>query len=62
MLANLFARSKRYLCHLSGVLSLYFSGKKQQPQSAILLSKFTLDYKDLVIAVNIGSLGTLISH
>jgi len=29
--------------------------------SAILLSKFTMDYESLIVAVNIGSLGTLIS-
>ena len=29
--------------------------------TAVFLSKFTMDYRDLLIAVNIGSLGILIS-
>lgn len=43
---------------LTGMLSCQFISNVP---SAILLSKFTMDYKSLIVAVNIGSLGTLIS-
>jgi len=43
---------------LTGMLSCQFISNVP---SAILLSKFTLDYESLIVAVNIGSLGTLIS-
>lgn len=43
---------------LTGMLSCQFISNVP---SAILLSKFTMDYKNLIVAVNIGSLGTLIS-
>lgn len=43
---------------LTGMLSCQFISNVP---SAILLSKFTMDYESLVVAVNIGSLGTLIS-
>ena len=43
---------------LTGLLSCQFISNVP---SAILLSKFTVDYHNLVVAVNIGSLGTLIS-
>ncbi|MBE6151692.1 MAG: hypothetical protein E7165_00040 [Firmicutes bacterium] len=43
---------------LTGMLSCQFISNVP---SAILLSKFTMDYESLIVAVNIGSLGTLIS-
>ena len=43
---------------LTGLLSCQFISNVP---SAILLSKFTMDYHNLIVAVNIGSLGTLIS-
>jgi len=43
---------------ITGMLSCQFISNVP---SAILLSKFTTDYTALVIAVNIGSLGTMIS-
>ena len=43
---------------LIGMLSCQFISNVP---SAILLSKFTMDYESLIVAVNIGSLGTLIS-
>lgn len=43
---------------LTGILSCQFISNVP---TAILLSNFTNDYKNLVISVNIGSLGTLIS-
>ena len=43
---------------LTGMLSCQFVSNVP---SAILLSKFTIDYEPLIVAVNIGSLGTLIS-
>lgn len=43
---------------LTGLLSCQFISNVP---SAILLSKFTMDYNSLIVAVNIGSLGTLIS-
>lgn len=43
---------------LTGLLSCQFISNVP---SAVLLSNFTYDYKSLVTAVNIGSLGTLIS-
>ena len=43
---------------LTGMLSCQFISNVP---SAILLSKFTTDYTNLIVAVNIGSLGTMIS-
>ncbi len=43
---------------ITGIISCQFISNVP---TAILLSKFTADYKSLVIASNIGSLGTLIS-
>jgi len=43
---------------LTGILSCQFISNVP---SAILLSKFTTDFENLIVAVNIGSLGTLIS-
>lgn len=43
---------------LSGLISCQFISNVP---TAIFLSKFTTDYKNLLIAVNIGSLGTMIS-
>lgn len=43
---------------LAGIISCQFISNVP---TAIFLSKFTTNYKDLLIAVNIGSLGILIS-